>query len=108
MTTPPAPVLGRILADLGSTLVEVAAGDPDPARPVTGVLIHDPHDDPVRLPGAVVLGVGVIGAGPVAALLDRAADLDAAAIIVRSPVAVDDAVRAAAGRNGVAVLGLSP
>ncbi|RFU41354.1 PucR family transcriptional regulator [Actinomadura logoneensis] len=108
MTAPPAPVLGRILADLGSTLVEVAAGDPDPARPVAGVLIHDPHDEPVRLPGAVVLGVGVHGAGPVAALVEHAAGLDAAAIIVRSPVAVDGAVRAAAARTGVAVLGLTP
>ncbi|WP_026411599.1 PucR family transcriptional regulator [Actinomadura oligospora] len=108
MSAPPAPVLGRILADLGSTLVEVAAGDPDPARPVAGVLIHDPHDEPARLPGAVVLGVGVHGPGPVAELVARAADLDAAAIIVRSPVAVDAAVRDAAARTGVAVLGLTP
>ncbi|WP_406385745.1 hypothetical protein [Streptomyces sp. NBC_01618] len=35
------------------------------------VLIQDPLDEPARLPGAVVLGVGVYGAEPVAALVDR-------------------------------------
>ncbi|RMI38294.1 PucR family transcriptional regulator, partial [Actinomadura harenae] len=53
-------------------------------------------------------GVGVHGAGPVAALVERAAALDAAAVIVRSPAAVDDTVRAASARTGVAVLGLTP
>jgi hypothetical protein len=49
MTTPPGAVLGRILADLGSTLIEPVVGDPDPARPVGGVLIHHPLDEPARL-----------------------------------------------------------
>ncbi|MEV7779544.1 helix-turn-helix domain-containing protein [Kitasatospora sp. NPDC088351] len=101
-------VLGRILTDLGSTLVEVVAGDPDPVRPVGGVLIHDPMDEPARLPGAVVLGVGVAGAPAVAALVERAAGLGAAAVIVRSPVAVDDTVAAAVAGSGVPVLGLTP
>lgn len=108
MTAPPRSVLGRILTDLGSTLVEVVAGEPDPTRPVGGVLIHDPQDEPTRLPDAVVLGVGVYGADQVAALVERAAGLGAAAVIVRSPVAVDGAVKDAVTRTGIPVLGLTP
>ncbi|MFF8418670.1 helix-turn-helix domain-containing protein [Streptomyces sp. NPDC015680] len=108
MTEQPRAVLGRILNDLGSTLIEVLAGEADPARAVTGVLIQDPLDEPARLPGAVVLGVGVYGAGPVAALVDRAAKLGAAAVVVRSPVPVYGSVSEAAARTGVTVLGLTP
>ena len=108
MTTPARAVLGRILTDLGSTLVEVVAGEPDPARPVGGVLIHDPLDEPTRLPDALVLGVGVYGTAAVAALVERAAGLGAAAVVVRSPVAVDEAVLAAAVSTGLPILGLTP
>ncbi|MFF9349449.1 PucR family transcriptional regulator [Streptomyces sp. NPDC014734] len=108
MTQQPRAVLGRILDDLGSTLIDVVAGEADPARTVTGVLIQDPLDEPARLPGAVVLGVGVYGAEPVAALVDRAAGLGAAAVVVRAPVPVDGPVAAAAARTGVTVLGLTP
>jgi DNA-binding PucR family transcriptional regulator len=111
MTTlpePPRTALGRILADLGSTLVEVVAGRPDPALPVSGVLIHDRLDEPARLPGALVLGVGVYGPEQVAALVDHAAGLGAAAVVVRSPVAADGAVADAAARTGLTVLGLTP
>ncbi|MFD9607194.1 hypothetical protein ACFVRD_24910 [Streptomyces sp. NPDC057908] len=45
MTEQPRAVLGRILNDLGSTLIEVVAGQADPARTVSGVLIQDPLDD---------------------------------------------------------------
>ncbi|MFF3396682.1 PucR family transcriptional regulator [Streptomyces sp. NPDC002669] len=108
MTEQPRAVLGRIIDDLGSTLIEVAAGEADPARPIGGVLIQDPLDEPAALPGAVVLGVGVYGAGPVAALIDRAHGLGAAAVVVRSPVPVEGPVSEAAARTGVTVLGLTP
>src|SRR5438128_2468768 len=101
-------VLGRILTDLGATLVEVVAGRPDPARPVTGLLIHDPGDDPVVLPGAVVLGVGVYGPDDIAALIDRARELGATAVVVRSPVDAAGPVADAAERTGLTVLGLTP
>jgi DNA-binding PucR family transcriptional regulator len=105
---PPRASLGRILADLGATLVEVVAGRPDPALPVTGVLIHDRLDEPSRLPGAVVLGVGVYGADEVAALVEHAAGLGAAAVVVRSPVVAEGLVAAAVARTGLTVLGLTP
>ncbi|NRQ38284.1 helix-turn-helix domain-containing protein [Nonomuraea sp. NN258] len=108
MITPPASVLGRILTDLGTTLVEVVAGEPDPSRPVGGVLIHDPHDQPAGIPDPVVLGVGVYGAEQVAALVERAAELAAAAVIVRSPVELDERAARAVADTGVPVLGLTP
>ncbi|WP_433605211.1 helix-turn-helix domain-containing protein [Dactylosporangium sp. CA-139114] len=107
MTSPRA-VLGRILTDLGSTLVELVAGRADPDRPVTGVLIHDPGDESARLPGAVVLGVGVYGAEPVAALIGHARAIGAAALVVRSPVAAEGPVAEAAARHDLPVLGLTP
>ncbi|NUS02380.1 MAG: PucR family transcriptional regulator, partial [Nonomuraea sp.] len=108
MITPPASVLGRILTDLGSTLVEVVAGEPDPSRPVGGVLIHDPLDQPAGIPDPVVLGVGVYGADQVADLVERAGELAAAAVIVRSPVELDERASGAVARTGVPVLGLTP
>lgn len=108
MTKQPRAVLGRILDDLGSTLIDVVAGEADPSTAVTGVLIQDPLDEPAGLPGAVVLGVGVYGAGPVASLVERAAGLGAVAVVVRSPVPVDGPVAEAADRTGVTVLGLTP
>ncbi|MER7278692.1 helix-turn-helix domain-containing protein [Dactylosporangium sp. NPDC000244] len=107
MTSPRA-VLGRILTDLGSTLVDLVAGRADPDRPVTGVLIHDPGDESARLPGAVVLGVGVYGAEPVAALIGHARAIGAAALVVRSPVAAEGPVAEAAARHDLPVLGLTP
>nr|BFE57811.1 helix-turn-helix domain-containing protein [Dactylosporangium thailandense] len=107
MTSPRA-VLGRILTDLGSTLVDLVAGRADPDRPVTGVLIHDPGDESARLPGAVVLGVGVYGAEPVAALIGHARAIGAAALVVRSPVAPEGPVAEAAARHDLPVLGLTP
>ncbi|MGW7276048.1 PucR family transcriptional regulator [Streptomyces sp. NPDC054864] len=108
MTPVPGPLLGRILTDLGSTLVEVVVGDPDHTRPVGGVLIHDPQEPAPHLPGAVVLGVGVYGADQVAALVERSAALDAAVVVCRSPVLIDDAVKEAVRAGGVPVLGLTP
>ncbi|WP_323746112.1 PucR family transcriptional regulator [Catenulispora pinisilvae] len=104
---PPRVALGRIVSDLGSTLVEVVAGVADPDVGVCGVLIHDPLDEPSRLPGAIVLGVGVYGPEPVAALVEHAHGLGAAAVMVRSPVAADGPVVKAAADTGLVVLGLT-
>ncbi|GAA1964169.1 helix-turn-helix domain-containing protein [Catenulispora subtropica] len=106
--TSPRTSLGRIIADLGVTLVELVAGRSDPATPVAGVLIHDRLDEPARLPGAIVLGVGVYGPEHVAALVDHAGGLGAAAVVVRSPVVAQGPVAEAAARTGVVVLGLTP
>ena len=103
----PRATLGRVLDDLGSTLLEVAAGSVDPLRSVDGVVIHDPLDPPVSGAGALVLGVGVSGAGPTAALLRELGAAGAAGLVVRVPVDVDGEVRAAAEQTGVVLFGLT-
>ncbi|MEV0091246.1 helix-turn-helix domain-containing protein [Streptomyces sp. NPDC050738] len=101
-------VLGRVLADLGSTFIVDTVGEPDPARPVGGVLIYDPQDAPAQLPGAIVLGVGVYDAEDVTTLVERVAGLGAAAVVVRAPIAADATVEEAASRAGIPILGLMP
>jgi DNA-binding PucR family transcriptional regulator len=99
--------LGRILDDLGSTLLDLAHGDPDRHGDVGGVVIHDPRDQPVLPPHALVLGVGVDTPGQVAALLRRLGAEGAAGLVLRAPVPLTEDVRAAADEAGVAVIGLS-
>jgi hypothetical protein len=99
--------LGRVLDDLGITLLETAHGPVDAARDIGGVVIHDPLDEPVYPSHAIVLGVGVQDAGELVALIEELAPHGIAALVVRSPVEVTDAVRAAADAHGVAVLGLA-
>jgi hypothetical protein len=99
--------LGRILDDLGSTLLDLAHGDPDRHGDIGGVVIHDPLDQPVLPAHALVLGVGVDAPDQVAALLRRLGAARAAGLVLRAPVPLTAAVRAAADETGVAVIGLS-
>src|SRR5689334_20126579 len=95
--------LARVLDDLGTTLIDLVRGDPGRAAGIGGVVIHDPHDDQVLPPSALVLGVGVRDPAEV---LDQLAG--AAALVVRGPVEVTDEIAAAVDRSGVALLGLAP
>ena len=99
--------LGRVYDDLGDTLLEIAHGRIDASRDVSGAVIHDPADEPVYPTDAIVLGVGVRDAAQVAALLDDLGAHSVAALVVRSPVPVTDAVRAAADAHGILLLGLA-
>lgn len=99
--------LGRVIDDLGTTLLELAHGSPDRPGEISGVVIHDPLDEPALLPHALVLGVGVEAPGQVAALLRTLGRQHAAALVLRAPVPLTDEVRAAADEAAVAVLGLS-
>lgn len=98
---------GRILADLGATLLEVAHGRIAADRPVGGVVIHDPADEPVYPENALVLGIGIRDPASLKALVAEVGRRGAIALIVRSPVELDDGVRAAADLAGVAILGLA-
>ena len=59
-TSRPRASLGRVLDDLGATLLELVRGEPERATDVGGVVIHDPLDDPavVRDPVALELLAG--------------------------------------------------
>ncbi|MFI6603415.1 PucR family transcriptional regulator [Nonomuraea sp. NPDC050536] len=97
--------LGRILLDLGNTVLDVAASPGVLDVEVTGVHIFDPLDELLVPPGGILLAVGVHGAPEICSLIDLAPE--AAGIVVKLPVDVDEQVRAKVLETGVAVLGLT-
>lgn len=99
---------GRIIDHLGSTLLDLVAGDPEgplAQAGVTAVVIHDPLDDQALPPRSLVLGVGVHGGDDIAALLRHVAEQDGAGLVVRAPVAVDG--RSGSGPTRKILLGLA-
>jgi DNA-binding PucR family transcriptional regulator len=105
MNDRPLASVGRILQDLGTTVMDVAASPGDLGTEVTGVHIYDPLDELLVPPGAIVLAVGVHTAAEIGRLLRCARE--AAAIVVKVPVEIDEHVRATVLETGVAVLGLT-
>ncbi|PRX67313.1 DNA-binding PucR family transcriptional regulator [Nonomuraea fuscirosea] len=105
MKNRPRASLGRILHDLGTTVLDVAASPGSLDAEVTGVHIYDPLDELIVPSGAILLAVGVQGADDICALLARAPH--ATGMVVKLPVDVDERVRAAVLETGVAVLGLT-
>ncbi|MBP2478803.1 DNA-binding PucR family transcriptional regulator [Crossiella equi] len=98
--------LDRVLADLGTTvLAEVLPGRPD--AEVSEVVVHDPAEPVDLRPGGLLLGVGLRERTAIASLLSTLGGLGATALLVKAPVPVDEAVRAAAVAGGVALLEVS-
>ncbi|MBO0771091.1 MAG: helix-turn-helix domain-containing protein [Actinobacteria bacterium] len=99
--------IGRLLEHLGTTVLDIAAGEPDPAAEVGGVVIYDPLDPP-PLPGhALVLGVGVQGSQEVAELVAAIGDRGGVGLVIRAPAPADDTVRAAVARTGTTLFALT-
>jgi hypothetical protein len=108
MTMRPQPSLHRVLDDLGATLLELVCAPSGPrSDEIGGVAIHDPVDEPVLPRRALVLGVGVQAPSDTAALLASLGKHEAAGLVLRSPVTVDEAVAAAVESSGVALLALT-
>ncbi|MBO2454240.1 helix-turn-helix domain-containing protein [Actinomadura barringtoniae] len=107
MNERPRASLGRILEDLGTTLLDLVCGDPDKADAIGGVVINDPLDRPELPRQALVLGVGVHDAAEVTALLAELGEAGAAALVVRAPAPPAAEIIAAAERSGVALLALT-
>ncbi|WP_208092261.1 PucR family transcriptional regulator [Blastococcus xanthinilyticus] len=110
LTAPARANLGHVLDHLGTTLLEVAAGDPTlpvAEEGVGGVVIHDPIDVPVLPPRALVLGVGVHEPDDVLALLTQTAGAGGAGLVVRAPAPVDQRITAVAERTGTVLLALT-
>ncbi|MFT4084544.1 MAG: PucR family transcriptional regulator, partial [Nocardioides sp.] len=105
MSQRPRASLGRVLDDLGDSLLELVAGDPEHEGEIGGVVIHDPDDEPVQPPGALVLGVGVAAAHLPALVIDIGRR-GAVGLIVRAPVALTPELTAAVAETGLALLGL--
>ncbi|GAA5202770.1 MULTISPECIES: PucR family transcriptional regulator [Microbacterium] len=107
MSPRPRSNLGRILDDLGVTLLEPLHGDVDASVDVGGVVIHDPIDEPVYPERALVLGIGLVSAADVEQVVTEVGARDAAALVVRSGIELTDAALAAADASGVMLLGLA-
>ena len=107
---PPRASLGHVLDHLGTTLLEVAAGDPSlplASSGVGGVVIHDPIDAPVLPARALVLGVGVHEPDDVLQLLEQTAAAGGAGLVVRAPAPVDPRITAVAQQTGTVLLALT-
>lgn len=101
--------LGHLLAHLGTTLLELAAGDPSLPRAdegIGGVAIHDPLDAPVLPSRALVLGVGVHEPDAVLELLRRTAEAGGAGLVIRAPAPADPRIAELAQRTGTVLLAL--
>ncbi len=107
MTPIPHAGLGRVLDDLGATLLELVHGHPDRGRSIGGVTIHDPLDDAPPPRNALVLGVGLGSSAEIAGLLRSVGGHAAVGLVVRAPVPVSDEVAAAVEETGVALLALT-
>lgn len=97
--------LGRVLHDLGDSLLELLAGDPEHDGEIGGIVIHDPDDEPVQPPAALVLGVG-IRAADLPELVRDVGRRGAVGLVVRSPVALTPELRDGVVESGLALLGL--
>lgn len=104
VTQRPRASLGRVLGDLGDTLLELLHGDPDHGGEIGGVVIDDPTDEPIFPPQALVLGLG-LEAADLPEVIDRVAGRGAVGLVIRS-VALDDELRRTIDRTGIALLGL--
>ncbi|MBL7252908.1 helix-turn-helix domain-containing protein [Actinoplanes sp. LDG1-01] len=107
MSQLPRASLGRVLDDLGATLLDLVHGEARSTEPIAGIAIHDPYDEPHLPTPALVLGVGLREPDEIAALLRALGPQGAAGLIVRAPVPGGDELRAAAEESGVALLALT-
>lgn len=103
----PLPSLGRMVDDLGSTLVTAVAGPPPADLRAGSVSIFDPADGVNVSPGGMLLGIGVTEADTVKALLIELKRCGGTTLVLKSPVPLDDAVRADAVSCNVCVLEVS-
>ncbi|MEU8003722.1 helix-turn-helix domain-containing protein [Catellatospora sp. NPDC049111] len=99
--------LGRVLDDLGATLLELVHGDADRGGDIGGVAIHDPLEEPTLPWRALVLGVGLREPAEIASLLHTLGRHDATALVLRAPLTPTPEVRQAADESGVALLALT-
>lgn len=106
MARKPHASLGRVLDDLGATLLELVhgvGGGPE----IGGVVIHDPVDEELLPPHALVLGVALSTPEDVVGALRELGARRAGGLVVRAPVPDDARVRAAVEETGVALLSLT-
>ena len=106
MTGRPRASLGRVLDDLGATLLELVHGG-DEHTEIGGIVIHDPLGEETLPTQALVLGVGLSTPEEITTLVRELGTHDATGLIVRAPVPDDPGLSAAVAESGVALLGLT-
>jgi hypothetical protein len=107
LTNRPRASLGRVLDDLGATLLELVHGDPDRPVEIGGIVIHDPLDEPVLASHALVLGVALHEPAVIADVLRDLGRQQAAGLVVRSPITDGEKLAEAVAESGVALLALT-
>lgn len=107
VTPRPQASLGRVLDDLGATLLELIHGDAEQPGDIGGVVIYDPVDEPALPQNALVLGVGLRQPEEIARLLHALGRAHAAGLVVRLPAPHSGEVAAAVEKSGVSLLGLT-
>jgi hypothetical protein len=107
VTPRPQASLGRVLDDLGATLLELLNGDAEQPADIGGVVIYDPIDEPAMPQNALVLGVGLRDPAEITQTLHALGRDHAVGLVVRLPVPHSDDVTAAVEKSGVALLGLT-
>lgn len=107
VTQRPQASLGRVLDDLGATLLELIRGDAERPGDIGGVVIYDPIDEPALPVNALVLGVGLREPAEITRLLHALGQHDAAGLVVRLPASHSEEVATAVDETGVALLGLT-
>lgn len=107
VTTRPRASLGRVIEDLGNTLLEVVSGAADRDVEIETVIIHDVLDDAMPMRGALVLGVGLSDPEEIAELLRALGSQQASALVLRAPVRAEPSVTAASEETGIPVLALT-
>jgi DNA-binding PucR family transcriptional regulator len=108
VTARPRASLGRVLDDLGATLLELVHGDADrDDTEIGGIVIHDPVDGELLPPHALVLGVGLSAPAQIAGVIRELGTQQARGLVVRAPVPADPALRAAVDDTGVVLLALT-
>ncbi|TMR27783.1 PucR family transcriptional regulator [Nonomuraea zeae] len=99
--------MARVLRHLGTTLLDVAVGDPLSVGTVHGVVIYDPLDPPPMPKRAIVLGVGVAGDKTVAKVLHAIREHEPAGLIIRSSDQIGEKTRLALKGTDTVLLGLT-
>src|SRR5581483_7759970 len=113
-TTPRAPrpraSLGRVVDDLGATLLDLVHGDSERPDEIGGIVIHDPVDEPPLPSHSLVLGVGLDPQrhpDDIAHLITTLGRQHCVGLILRAPVPTGGPIATAADHAGVAVLSLT-
>lgn len=109
MTAAPAerqalPTLADVARSAGSEIVSLVEMPADDRQIVAGAVLYDPTARPARFPGAVALAIGLSLSGKrLGAKVRELSDAGYVAIVYKSNGAPDDALRAAARANGMAL-----